>query len=237
MMLAFSGVGKSFTSSRASVVALRDINLSVRAGEFVCIIGPSGCGKSTLLKLAGGLDMPTKGKVTFEGEGRILVFQEPALMPWLDTYQNAELGLKLQNVKDYSGDVIRRYLNLVGLTGFDRAYPHELSGGMKQRLQLARALSVKPQLLLMDEPFAALDAQTRDTLQLEIQRIWREVKCAILFVTHNVREAVVLADRILVMTRRPGTIREEVRVNLDRPRFIDSHTVVDLASRLRKALE
>jgi NitT/TauT family transport system ATP-binding protein len=235
MILAFSGVDKSFTSSRASVIALENINLSVRAGEFVCIIGPSGCGKSTLLKLAGGLDTPTKGEVAFEGEGRILVFQEPALMPWLNTYQNAELGLKLQNVKD-SDDVIRRYLNLVGLTGFDRAYPHELSWGMKQRLQLARALSVKPQLLLMDEPFAALDAQTRDTLQLELQRIWREVKCAILFVTHNVREAVVLADRILVMTRRPGTIREEVRVNLERPRFIDSHRVVGLAARLRKAL-
>jgi len=235
-MLAFSGVSKSFTSSRASVVALRDIDLSVRAGEFVCIIGPSGCGKSTLLKLAAGLDVPTKGKVTFEGKGRILVFQEPALMPWLNTYQNAELGFKLRKVKD-SGDIIRRYLNLVGLTGFDKAYPHELSGGMKQRLQLARALSVKPQLLLMDEPFAALDAQTRDTLQLELQRIWREVKCAILFVTHNVREAVVLADRILVMTRRPGTIKERIEVGLDRPRFIDSHGVVDLASRLRRALE
>lgn len=235
-MLIFSGVGKSFTSSRANVVALRDINLSVRAGEFVCIIGPSGCGKSTLLNLAAGLDIPTKGKVAFEGEGRILVFQEPALMPWLNTYQNAELGLKLRKVKDSEG-IIRRYLKLVGLTGFDKAYPHELSGGMKQRLQLARALSVKPQMLLMDEPFAALDAQTRDTLQLELQRIWREVECAILFVTHNVREAVVLADRILVMTRRPGTIKEEVEVNLDRPRFIDSYGVVDLASRLRKALE
>jgi NitT/TauT family transport system ATP-binding protein len=192
-------------------LALDRVSLSIREGEFVCIVGPSGCGKSTLLNIAAGLDHPDEGEARFDGRPirkpgreRMVVFQEPALYPWLNVRANVDLGLKIAGRKRAERiRLVDRYLALVNLRKFERAYIHELSGGMKQRAQLARALAVEPRMLLMDEPFAALDAQTRDTLQQELQEICARTNATVFFVTHNVREAVILGDRVIVMTPAP----------------------------------
>ncbi|MBI2165763.1 MAG: ABC transporter ATP-binding protein [Chloroflexi bacterium] len=244
-LLRLQGVTKRFLNSRHNTTAVEWLSFDVYEGEFVCIVGPSGGGKSTLLNLIAGLDAPDEGQVLFEGEAvrrsgpeRVVVFQEPALIPWLNVRQNVEFGLKLRKVHGVELRArVDRALELVHLRSFERAYSHELSGGMKQRVQLARALAVKPRMLLMDEPFAALDAQTRDGLQLELQAIWADMGTTILFVTHNVREAVVLADRVLVMTPSPGRLKSEIPVPLPRPRSIDSHAVVDLAAQVRAELQ
>ena len=217
----------------------------MRAGEFVCVVGPSGCGKSTLLNIIAGLDRADRGDVVFDGmpvhgagADRVVVFQEPALYPWLNVRANVEFGLKVKGIgRKERLAVVDRYLELVNLRKFERAYVHELSGGMKQRAQLARALAVAPKMLLMDEPFAALDAQTRDALQQELQAIWLRTGATVLFVTHNVREAALLADRVIVMTPGPGRIKAEVVVPLERPREIDTHAVVDFAGEIRSQLQ
>jgi NitT/TauT family transport system ATP-binding protein len=200
--------------------ALEDITLDVRPGEFLALVGPSGCGKSTLLDLLGGLTAPTSGRILLDGrpiEGpardRGIVFQQYALFPWRTAAQNVEFGLDIAGLKAKERrERALHYLELVGLSAFAERYPHELSGGMKQRVAIARSLAYDPEVLLMDEPFAALDAQTRETLQGELLRIWRTTGKTILFITHGIDEAVVLGQRVAVMTSRPGRIKQVVEV-------------------------
>ena len=244
-LLSLSNITRHFITKRHDTLALDNISLSVQEGEFVCVVGPSGCGKSTLLNIVAGLDHPTTGQAIFNGRQiakpgreRVVVFQEPALYPWLNVRANVELGLKIagRNRKERR-ELADRYLALVNLRKFEKAFIHELSGGMKQRAQLARALAVEPRMLLMDEPFAALDAQTRDVLQQELQEIAARLRTTVIFITHNVRESVMLADRVIVMTPAPGRIKAEMPIDLPRPRGPDSHAVVDLAARVRALLE
>jgi NitT/TauT family transport system ATP-binding protein len=200
--------------------ALEDITLDVLPGEFLALVGPSGCGKSTLLDLLGGLTTPTSGRILLDGrpiEGpardRGIVFQQYALFPWRTAAQNVEFGLDIAGLKARQRrEIARHYLDLVGLTAFADRYPHELSGGMKQRVAIARSLAYDPEVLLMDEPFAALDAQTRETLQGELLRIWRATGKTIIFITHGIDEAVVLGQRVAVMTSRPGRIKHVVEI-------------------------
>ncbi len=244
-LLSVRGVSRRFVTGRHDTTALQDISLDIKQGEFICVVGPSGCGKSTLLNLVAGLDRPSEGQLLFDnkpitgsGADRVVVFQEAALYPWLNVRANVEFGLKMKGVsKSDRKPIVDKYLELVNLTKFDKAFVHELSGGMKQRVQLARALAVEPRMLLMDEPFAALDAQTRDVLQLELQDIWARTGSTIFFITHNVREAALLADRVFVMTPGPGRIKAEIPVPLQRPRHLDTHAVVDFAAEIRQALQ
>ncbi len=214
------------------VEALGGINLEVKCGEFLAIVGPSGCGKSTFLEIASGLIKPTSGSIYIDGKeingpahDRGIVFQGYALFPWRTVLENIAYGLEEKGVpRKMRDEICRRYISLVGLLGFEDHYPYQLSGGMKQRVAIARALAYNPDILLMDEPFAALDAQTREMLQDEILRIWDETKKTVLFVTHNIEEAVFLADRIAVMSARPGVIKQIVEVSLSRPRFEEYRT-------------
>ena len=216
------------------IPAVQDISIAVQKGEFVCFVGPSGCGKSTLLMMIAGLQKPDAGEILLdgkpiEGPGRDLsvIFQEPALFPWLTVQQNVEFGLKLKGMpKPEREERVIGQLKKVHLLKFREAYVSQLSGGMKQRVALARSLVMDPDILLMDEPFAALDAQTRDLLHAELQTIWQETKKTILFVTHNVREAVCLGDRVAVFTAHPGTIKREFTVSLDRPRQIEDTALI-----------
>lgn len=244
--LEVSGVSKSFTSKRGEVLALDNVSLRVGEGEFVCLVGPSGCGKSTLLNIIAGLEKADKGEVmangkpiTGPGRDRMVMFQEHALFPWLDVLGNVLFGLKLKPglSKKEQIEVARYYLQLVGLERFQHANIHELSGGMKQRVALARALAPNPSVLLMDEPFAALDALTREQLYGDIQRIWEARKKTIVFVTHNVREAACLGDRVILFSPNPGRIREEYAINLDRPRDINSVHLAEYATRITAALK
>jgi NitT/TauT family transport system ATP-binding protein len=234
-------------SGRKPVEVLGGVELEVDPGEFVSIIGPSGCGKSTLLALVAGYLAPSSGDVLFAGEPirrpgreRMMVFQQPALFPWLTAAENVAYGLKLQANRAVCTSVDERVaslLELVQLTQFARHYPSELSGGMRQRLEIARALAVDPQLLLMDEPLGALDALTRRTMQREVLRIWAETRKTILFVTHDIDEAVVLSDRIYAMTPRPSTVREVVEIALPRPRHRDDPAIAKLSRHLSSLLE
>jgi len=221
------------TASGGRLLALDKINLEVKPGEFLCIVGPSGCGKSTLLHLIAGLHPPTSGKVLVDGTpvngpgtDRILIFQELGLFPWLTVGGNVEFGMKMKNIgKAEREQKVQYYLRLVHLSKFRDSYIHQLSGGMRQRVALARALATEPDVLLMDEPFAALDAQTRDLLHDELERIWAETGRTIIFVTHNVREAVRLGDRVALLTFRPGRVKQEFSVNLPRPRHMEQPDV------------
>lgn len=219
-------IEKKYKTNGSSIPILEDISLYINEGEFVCLLGPSGCGKSTLLNILAGLIEPTGGsahvdgkRISGPGADRVVVFQEPALFPWLTVFGNVEFGLKVAGLsKEERRERALKYLKMVHLGRFVNAYPHELSGGMKQRVALARALAMEPGILLMDEPFGSLDAQTRSILQGELQQIWEKTNKTIFFVTHNLYEAVYLADRVLVMTARPGRIKKEYNVNLPRPR-------------------
>ncbi len=244
--LIVQGVSKQFTSSRATVQALDDVSLTVAEGEFVCLIGPSGCGKSTLLDILAGLTTPDSGQVLADGkrvEGpgrqRLVMFQESALFPWLDTFGNVLFGLKLRSDLRHQErkEIADHFLKLVGLEKFKHSHVHELSGGMKQRVALARALAPDPQVLLMDEPFAALDALTRDQLYDDIQRIWIESRKTIIFVTHNVREAVCLGDRVVLMSPSPGRIAQVFDIRLPRPRDINSPDLAGYTSKVAAALK
>jgi NitT/TauT family transport system ATP-binding protein len=222
------------------LLALDNINLSVRAGEFVCIVGPSGCGKSTLLHLIAGLHSQTSGEILVDGHpvkgpgtDRILIFQEHGLFPWLTVGENVEFGMKMKGVpKAERAEKTRQYLRLVHLGKFEKSYIHQLSGGMRQRVAIARALATEPDVLLMDEPFAALDAQTRDLLHDELERIWSETGRNIIFVTHNVREAIRLGVRVVLMTFRPGRVKSEFPVDLPRPRHLEDPTVAMAAKEI-----
>jgi len=212
--------------SRAPVRALGGFDIDVEEGEFLSIVGPSGCGKSTFLNVLLGLTRPDSGEVLMHGKpiggpgsDRAMVFQEFGLLPWRTVRDNIELGLELKKVPAQKRHAVaERLVTLVGLSGFEAHYPHELSGGMKQRVGLARALAMDPEVLLMDEPFAALDAQTRDLMQVELLRIWREAKKTVLFVTHQIDEAIYLSDRVMVMSKRPGRAKKIFVIQLPRPR-------------------
>ena len=231
------GVTKVYGRGAAAVTALRDVELEVSKGEFVCILGASGCGKSTLLSLIAGLDRLTAGRITTPVAHPALMFQEPGLLPWLTVRRNVELPLRLRHIPDSERRVtVNRLLTMVDLIDFADSRPHELSGGMRQRAALARALAQDSQLLLMDEPFAALDAITRDTLHDDLTRIWSECGNTIVFVTHNVREAVRLADRVVLMTSRPGRVGRTWEVDIQRPRSLDAVEVAALATEITARL-
>ena len=225
------------TQSGERLMALDDINLQVHTGEFLCIVGPSGCGKSTLLHLIAGLHRQTSGQILVDGKpvqgpgtDRIMIFQEHALFPWLTVGENVEFGMKMKGVpKAERAEKTLHYLRLVHLQKFKDSYIHQLSGGMRQRVAIARALATEPDVLLMDEPFGALDAQTRDLLHDELERIWSETGRTIIFVTHNVREAVRLGDRVVLLTFRPGRVKSEFPVELPRPRHLENPDVARAA--------
>jgi NitT/TauT family transport system ATP-binding protein len=229
---------------RNEVVALQDVNIEVHAGEFVCLLGPSGCGKTTLLyALAGHLE-PSGGHISVDGVAvkgpgpeRLLVFQEPALFPWLSVRGNIVFPLRARGLsREAARDRAAEFVSLVQLDGFEDALPHELSGGMRMRVQLARALAVDPAVLLMDEPFAALDAQTRGAMHQLLQRIWTRDRKTVVFVTHDVREALVLGDRVVVMAARPGRVLQDLEVRLSRPRDPDDEALVGMSRRIRDEL-
>ncbi|HJJ39183.1 MAG TPA: ABC transporter ATP-binding protein [Methanocorpusculum sp.] len=233
--------GKIFQAKKkGDVVALEDINLEIYDGEFVCLLGPSGCGKTTLLRMIGGLDVPTSGTVQIDGKvvdgpspKMTMVFQEYSLYPWRTIEENVGFGLEMMGVDKETRKIeVKKRLDLVGLTDFAESYPYELSGGMRQRAAVARALASDPAVMLMDEPFGALDAQTRNRMQNELLDIWASTKKTILFVTHSVDEAVYLSDRVVILSPRPGKIHEIYTVDLPRPR---DRTSVEFA-RLRKAV-
>src|SRR5881275_1274049 len=239
-------VSKSFRQKRQIVQALDDVSLEVAEGEFIVIVGPSGCGKSTLLDIIAGLEKPDKGRVMADnqpvlqpGRHRLVMFQESALFPWLDVIGNVMFGLKLKpGLRNKERlEVAKFFIQLVGLEKFMDTNVHELSGGMKQRVALARALAPNPRVLLMDEPFAALDALTREQLYSDIQRIWEKRRKTIVFVTHNVREAVCLADRVILFSRNPGRIREQFEIPLPRPRDINSIELAEYSGRITRALK
>jgi NitT/TauT family transport system ATP-binding protein len=220
-------VNYEYTANERAVTALRDVSFGVAESEFICVVGRSGCGKTTLLNILAGFLVPTKGDVLIGGRAvsgrgldRGVVFQDFAqLFPWRTAQRNVEFGLEMKGVpRDERARTAQRFLSLVNLDSFAGAYPHELSGGMQQRAAIARALAYNPSVLLMDEPFAALDALTRDEMQRLLVDVWRETRKTIVYVTHNVAEAVYLADRIVVLTPHPGTVKAEVRVTLPRPR-------------------
>ena len=215
--------------------AIENIDLAVNDGEFVCLVGPSGCGKSTLLNILAGLDNPTKGQVVLNGRqisgtgpDRIMVFQENALFPWMKVIDNVEFGLKISKVEKIKRrEIAMQYLDMMQLTKYAEAYVYQLSGGMKQRVSIARALVLDPEVLLMDEPFAALDSQTRDLLLVELQLIWAKTNKTIIFVTHNITESVCLGDRVVVFTNRPGKIKKNIKIDYRRPRLTEDDNLKD----------
>ena len=242
-MLKTSGLSKTFKN--AAEPALSDINLEIAEGEFICIVGPSGCGKSTLLNLIAGLEKPTEGTITLDGRevlgpgaDRVVMFQEPALYPWLNVIDNVKFGMKLKGVpKSEQEKRAEKYLKMVHLWDFREYAVHELSGGMKQRTALARALTMDSRIMLMDEPFSALDKQTINKLRAELEAIWEETRRTIIYVTHSVEEALYFADRIIILADRPGIVKSVVKINLPRPRQLDSEDFVDIRKHLLDGLK
>lgn len=245
MSLTVENVSKTFNSKKNIVYTLKDVKLEIKQGEFVCLLGPSGCGKSTLLNIIAGLEESTTGKVTLNGKtikepgtDRAVMFQESALFPWQTVIENVEFGMKIAGVASTKRkEIALKYLKMVHLTKFQNSYVHELSGGMKQRVALARALTLDSEVLLMDEPFAALDSQTKNILHMELQKIWLETGKTIILVTHNVEEAVLLADRVIVMSARPGLIKKEFKIQLARPRFIENVDLTYMLANVMKELK
>ena len=237
------GVGKVFPTRREELQVLEGVDLTVAAGEFVCLLGPSGCGKSTLLNIVGGFEAPTTGRVTIDGEPvtdpdprRVFVFQEYGIFPWASVWDNVALGLRDMKDKQAQAEIVQRTIDMVGLSGFERTYPMELSGGMKQRVEVARALAVSPDVIYMDEPFGALDSLTRLQMRSELIRIWEAEKKTILFVTHDVDESIQLAERVVVFSARPGRIREIITVDMPHPRDLGSPEYGRVKNRLYELL-
>ncbi|MFX1515637.1 MAG: ABC transporter ATP-binding protein [Promethearchaeota archaeon] len=243
-------VSKIFVDGKNSVLALEGLNLTMKAGDFNVIVGPSGCGKSTFLYMLAGFEKPTNGEIllkgcpiTKPGPDRGIVFQEYALFPWRTVMGNVTFGLERAGIKkDEAEQQAQHYIDLVGLSGFEKAYPHTLSGGMKQRVAIARALAYHPDVLLMDEPFGSIDAQTRKIMQQELIRLWleiekEEVRKTVVFVTHSVIEAVFLADRIFIMTSRPGKIKGIIDVDIPRPRDYQSNDYLNIRNQVLNLLE
>lgn len=245
VILSIQSLTKEFPKDEKRLVAIENISLEVQDSEFLCILGPSGCGKTTLLRIIAGLSKQTSGvievnkkKVSGPGSDRGMVFQEFALFPWRTVRRNVEFGLELRKLTSKERRRISDfYIELVGLKGFENSYPYELSGGMKQRVGIARALANEPAILLMDEPFGALDAQTRNQMQKELLRIWETTKKTIIFITHSVDEACYLADRIVVMTARPGTIKDIFDIPISRPRDRASIEFAQLRKKILEELE
>lgn len=242
--LELRNVTKGFEGNNgaSSVTALENINLNIEEGQFVCFVGPSGCGKTTLLNILAGLDKPTSGEVILNGQpvretgpDRIMVFQENALFPWLKVIDNVEFGLKMAGIeKEKRHEIAMHFLDMMQLKKFAEAFTYQLSGGMKQRVAIARALVTDPEVLLMDEPFAALDSQTRDLLMVELQLIWARTRKTIVFVTHNIAESVCLGDKVVIFTSRPGKVKKEIAVEYRRPRLSEDN---NLYSYRRKILD
>ncbi|AKG75122.1 ABC transporter ATP-binding protein [Salinicoccus halodurans] len=246
MKVSLKKVNKSFQKGKDDTLkVLNDIDFNIEEGEFVSLAGPSGCGKSTILKLIAGLDSPTSGEVLVNGNkvkgpgtDRVVVFQEGGLFPWMTVFENVTYGLLRKKMsKKEAEEKAMDGLRMVHLINFRESYPHELSGGMKQRVAIARALVMDPDVLLMDEPFAALDEQTRLVLHRELQKIWQETGKTILFITHNIREALTLSDRVLLMSTRPGAVKKEFTVQAARPRDPSDSNIVDLERRVMEELE
>ena len=245
MRVVLKRVHKSFAQKGQRVQVLRDVNFTIEEGEFICVLGPSGCGKSTLISLIAGLEFPDTGEVFVDSkvvggpsQDRLVVFQEAALFPWLTVLENVEFGLKIAGMplderRSKSLDVIK----MVHLARFVNAYPHQLSGGMRQRAAIARTLVMDPKILLMDEPFAALDAQTRQMLMEELQEIWQKTKKSVFFVTHNVREATFLSDRVFEMSARPGTIKKEHPIHFPRPRHEQDPNLLVVQTKIMSSLK
>lgn len=245
MRVVLKRVNKSFAQKNQRVQVLHDVNFSIEDGEFICVLGPSGCGKSTLISLIAGLEFPDTGEVFVDSklvEGpsrdRLVVFQEAALFPWLSVLENVEFGLKIAGVSAPERRArALEAIKMVHLSRFVNAQPHQLSGGMRQRAAIARALVMDPKILLMDEPFAALDAQTRQMLMEELQEIWQKTKKTICFVTHNVREATFLSDRVFEMSARPGTIKKEHPIPFPRPRHEQDPSLLVVQTRIMSSLK
>lgn len=237
-------VERYFQHTKHRLKALDGVNLTVEDGDFVCIVGPSGCGKSTFLRIVAGLDSPDSGEILLDGKPvsgtgpeRIMVFQEGALFPWLKVIDNVEFGLKMAGIPPEKRNLIsKRYLDMMQLTDFADSYTYQLSTGMKQRVAIARALVMDPDVLLMDEPFAALDAQTRDLLLVEMQLIWQKTKKTILFVTHNVSEAVILGNKVAIFSNRPSSIKREMPIDYPRPRVGEDENLVKLQQEILSEL-
>jgi sulfonate transport system ATP-binding protein len=233
--LSISRLSKQFTIDTGAVQALTDINLRVEPGEFISIVGASGCGKSTLLRIIVGLDSESSGEILLGGQSirkpgveRGMVFQEARLLPWLTVRDNIAFGCRSETPSTERSRLVREHIALVGLAGFEKAYPHQLSGGMQQRVSIARALVNRPKVLLLDEPFGALDALTRINMQQEVLRIWEAEKTTMILVTHDIDEAIYLGDRVVVMSSRPGTIKKNVPVSLPRPRDRSDYDFVQI---------
>jgi len=243
-MLTVTDLHKRYITNESEVLALKNINLEIREGEFISLLGPSGCGKSTLLKIAAGLIGASSGSieingstVTGPGPERAVVFQDYALFPWMTVQDNVEFGLEARRMPSAKRrQISAELLKVVGLEDFAKRYPHHLSGGMKQRVSIARALAVDPQFLLMDEPFGALDAQTRSVMQEELLRIWKVYRKTVIFVTHSIDESIYLSDRIVIMTARPGRIKAVIDVNEERPRDMNTPAMSDMRRRVRAIL-
>lgn len=244
LALQLSGVSKTFVSRGREVQALTPVDLDVGEGEFVCLLGTSGCGKSTLLSLIAGLDTPTTGQIIAHGTpvngtspDRVLLFQDAALFPWLTVEGNVAFGLRQTSMsKQERARIAGEWIERVHLKGFEQSFVHQLSGGMRQRAALARSLAINPSMLLMDEPFGALDALTRDRLHIELENLWSTTKKTIVFVTHNVREAVALGDRVLVFSPRPGRIIGDFRITLPRPRSLEDVNVIKQTAEIMQVL-
>ena len=238
-------IGKTYESGDGTVQALQNVSFSVEDGEFVCIVGPSGCGKTTLFRIIAGLEVPTEGTVWLNGDpvegpgtDRGMVFQEYGLFPWRTVIRNVAFGLEQRDMtKTERREIATEMIDLVGLDGFEDSYPNELSGGMKQRVGIARALAVDPEILLMDEPFGSVDAQTRDMLHGELLRIWAETGKTVLFITHDVDEAVTLADRVVVLTGAPGRVHDVVDVGLERPRSRTDDAFAEREEHIRSLIQ
>lgn len=238
------GVTKQFGTGQARVTALQDVTLEFGESDFVCLLGPSGCGKTTLLNMLAGFEQPSTGaigafgdQITEPGADRTIMFQDYALFPWLNVTQNIEYGLKRKGLPaEERRRISTHYVRLIDLVGFELKYPRQLSGGMRQRVALARALAVQPRILLMDEPFAALDSFTRERMQDELVRVWQAERKAVIFVTHSIDEAIKLADKIVVMSARPGRVSRVIAITAPRPRDLDSPDNIAIARQIRDIL-
>jgi len=245
MKLRLQYVSKMFSSKIGTIKALDVDKFEVKRGEFVCLVGPSGCGKSTFLNIIAGLEKPTTGKVFVDGlesdgpcPDRLMIFQDLALFPWLNVVHNVEFGLRIKGIKPSERrDIAMRYIKMVHLSKFYKSSIHELSGGMKRRVAIARALAMNPEVLLMDEPFISLDAQTREILYEELQQIWAETHKTIIFVTHNVRVAACLGQRVFVFTASPGTIKSQFHIELPRPRSLTDPVLIRTAKSISEELK
>jgi NitT/TauT family transport system ATP-binding protein len=246
--IAAINLGKQYKLGTRTLIVLNDLNVTIEDRRFVCLLGPSGCGKSTLLRCIAGLELPSSGRLLLDGvpvsgpgPDRTMVFQDYALFPWYTVAQNIQFGLRTRKnarLRARDGDALTRELvGLVGLDGFEQAYPHQISGGMRQRVSLARALAVDPGALLMDEPFAAIDAITREGLQRQLVEVWARTHKTVLFVTHSVDEAAYLGDEVHVFGPRPATIRESIAIDLPRPRDKESSAFIAVVSHLRRSID